>query len=82
MPPAVTRAGADVLPALVAFTDSADATRALAPVHATVDGDAIVVAATGEVELPETAGPVAVEIVRILAAAAVEEATRSDAVGP
>jgi len=34
------------------------------------------------VELPETVGPVAVEIVRILAAAAVEEATRSAAVGP
>ena len=67
---------------LVAQSGHDGLARALAPVHATVDGDAIVVAATGEVELPETAGPVAVEIVRILAAAAVEEATRSAAVGP
>ena len=67
---------------LVAQSGHDGLARALAPVHATVDGDAIVVAATGEVELPETVGPVEVEIVRILAAAAVEEATRSAAVGP
>ena len=67
---------------LVAQSGHDGLARALAPVHATVDGDAIVVAATGEVELPETVGPVAVEIVRILAAAAVEEATRSAAGGP
>ena len=50
--------------------------------HATVDGDALVVAATGDVELPAAPGPVAVETVRILAAAAVEAATRLAAGGP
>jgi L-aminopeptidase/D-esterase-like protein len=67
---------------LVAQSGHDGLARALAPVHATVDGDALVVAATGEVELPATGGPVAVEIVRILAAAAVEQATRLAAGGP
>lgn len=44
--------------------------RALDPVHATVDGDAVVAAATGAVEAP-------VDVVRALAARASEEAIRS-----
>ena len=56
--------------------------RALAPVHATVDGDALVVAATGDVALPESPGALGVEIVRALAATAVEAATRAAAAGP
>lgn len=48
--------------------------RALEPVHATVDGDAIVAAATGAV-------PADVDLVRILAARAVEAAVRA-AVAP
>jgi L-aminopeptidase/D-esterase-like protein len=66
---------------LVAQSGHDGLARALAPVHATVDGDALVAAATGDVGLPETAGPVAVEVVRILAAAAVERATRLAAGG-
>jgi len=49
--------------------------RALAPVHATVDGDALVAAATGTVALEE--GPIARELVRALAAEVVEAATRA-----
>ena len=67
---------------LVAQSGHDGLARALAPVHATVDGDALVVAATGDVELPAAPGPVAVETVRILAAAAVEAATRLAAGGP
>ena len=44
--------------------------RALEPVHTQVDGDAIIAAATGEVEAP-------LELVRALAARAVESAVRS-----
>jgi L-aminopeptidase/D-esterase-like protein len=44
--------------------------RALVPAHATVDGDAVVAAATGEVDAP-------VDQVRLLAARAVEAAVRS-----
>lgn len=44
--------------------------RALEPAHATVDGDAVVAAATGQVEAP-------VDVVRMLAARAAEAAIRS-----
>jgi L-aminopeptidase/D-esterase-like protein len=44
--------------------------RALAPVHTTADGDALIAAATGEVDAE-------LEPVRSLAAAAVERAIRS-----
>ena len=44
--------------------------RALEPAHATVDGDALVAAATGAVEAP-------IDLVRLLAARAVEHAVRS-----
>lgn len=47
--------------------------RAIVPVHTSGDGDALVVAATGEV-------PAAVALVRLLALAAVEDAIRSVAV--
>ena len=48
MPPAVTRAGPDVLPALVAFTDSADATRALAYAVAELCAAGDIVALAGD----------------------------------
>jgi len=54
--------------------------RALAPVHAVVDGDALVAAATGDVDLAPL-GPLGLEVVRALAADAVEQATRA-AAGP
>jgi L-aminopeptidase/D-esterase-like protein len=54
--------------------------RALAPVHAIVDGDALVAAATGAVDLAPL-GPLGLEVVRALAADAVEQATRA-AAGP
>jgi len=44
--------------------------RCLVPVHTQVDGDALIAAATGQVEAP-------VDIVRMLAMAAVERAVRS-----
>jgi L-aminopeptidase/D-esterase-like protein len=50
--------------------------RALDPVHAAVDGDALIAAATGAVEPPGD-GWMRAEIVRRLAAAAVEAATRA-----
>jgi L-aminopeptidase/D-esterase-like protein len=98
---------------LVAQSGHDGLARALEPVHAAVDGDALVVAATGLVDLagvaglagtpavretpnpewsegpqgrgvadaPGTAGPLDVEVVRRLAAAVVEEATRASAAG-
>jgi L-aminopeptidase/D-esterase-like protein len=50
--------------------------RALRPVHTAFDGDAIVAAATGEVD-PPLDGPLGVEVIRALAAEAVERATRA-----
>jgi L-aminopeptidase/D-esterase-like protein len=47
--------------------------RALEPVHAIFDGDALVAAATGAVDSPGE-GPIGVEVVRGLAAQAVEDA--------
>jgi len=60
---------------LVAQSGHDGLARALSPVHATVDGDALVAAATGEVELAEAPG--GLELVRSLAATAVEAATRA-----
>jgi L-aminopeptidase/D-esterase-like protein len=60
---------------LVARSGHDGLARALAPVHATVDGDALVAAATGAVALPEPPG--GFELVRAMAAEAVEQATRS-----
>ena len=60
---------------LVAQSGHDGLARALEPVHAAVDGDALVAVATCDVELPAPGGPVAVEVVRALAAAAVEDAT-------
>jgi L-aminopeptidase/D-esterase-like protein len=105
----VTNARLDKLQCLLVAQSGHDGlARALEPVHAAVDGDALVAAATGDVDLaalggtpppagPSTgpegpqpteipvagrpAGPLAVEIVRSLAAAAVEEATRAAAGG-
>ena len=108
----VTNARLDKLQCLLVAQSGHDGlARALEPVHAAVDGDALVAAATGVVDLatlggipaaagplagppagPEgpqpteipaaaPAGPLAVEIVRSLAAAAVEEATRAAAGG-
>jgi L-aminopeptidase/D-esterase-like protein len=57
---------------LVAQSGHDGLARALEPAHATVDGDALVAAATGD--LPE---PVHVDVVRTLAARAVERAVRS-----
>ena len=72
---------------LVAQSGHDGLARALDPVHAAVDGDALVAAATGTVDLgegepPGPAGPLAVETVRAMAAAAVEAATRAAAGGP
>ena len=55
--------------------------RALEPAHAAFDGDALVAAATGDVDLPGGPGdaPVILEVVRWMAAAAVESATRAAA---
>ena len=55
---------------LVAQSGHDGLARALEPVHATVDGDALVAASVGGVEAP-------VDQVRVLAARAVEEAVRS-----
>jgi L-aminopeptidase/D-esterase-like protein len=55
---------------LVAQSGHDGMARALAPVHTTADGDALIAAATGEVEAE-------LEPVRSLAAAAVERAIRS-----
>jgi L-aminopeptidase/D-esterase-like protein len=60
---------------LVAQSGHDGLARALEPVHATVDGDALVAAATGEVDV--TPGPAGLEVVRALAARAVEAATRA-----
>jgi L-aminopeptidase/D-esterase-like protein len=60
---------------LVAQSGHDGMARALSPVHAAVDGDALVAAATGTVALTE--GPVGVEVVRALAAEAVEAAIRA-----
>lgn len=57
---------------LVAQSGHDGLSRALAPVHSTADGDALVAAATGQV-------PATVEAVRALAAAAVERSIRSSA---
>jgi L-aminopeptidase/D-esterase-like protein len=63
---------------LVAQSGHDGMARALAPVHAIVDGDALVAAATSEVEVVP---PLGLEVVRQLAADAVERATRA-AAGP
>ncbi len=60
---------------LVAQSGHDGLARSLAPVHATVDGDALVAAATGTVEVPD--GPVGLEQVRSLAAGVVETAVRA-----
>jgi L-aminopeptidase/D-esterase-like protein len=60
---------------LVAQSGHDGLARSLAPVHATVDGDALVAAATGTVEVPE--GPAGLEQVRLLAAGVVEAAVRA-----
>jgi L-aminopeptidase/D-esterase-like protein len=60
---------------LVAQSGHDGLARALEPAHSAFDGDALVVAATGGVELPPV--PAAVEVVRWMAAAAVEAATRA-----
>jgi len=62
---------------LVAQSGHDGLARALHPVHAVVDGDALVAAATCAVDLPDERGPLALEVVRALAAAAVEAATRA-----
>ena len=67
---ALTKAGCF----LVAQSGHDGLARAIEPAHTTVDGDAIVAAALGEVEAP-------VDLVRFLAARAVAEAVRSTA-GP
>jgi L-aminopeptidase/D-esterase-like protein len=104
----VTNARLDKLQCLLVAQSGHDGlARALDPVHAAIDGDALVAAATGVVDLaalggvpapvaasPEPEGPqptelpaagpaglLAVEVVRGLAAAAVEEATRAAAGG-
>lgn len=61
---------------LVAQSGHDGLARALEPVHASFDGDALVVAATGAVD-PPADGPLGVEVVRHLAAQAVERATRA-----
>ena len=61
---------------LVAQSGHDGLARALAPVHATVDGDALIAAATGDVEVPL---PLGLEDVRALTADAVEAATRAAA---
>lgn len=58
---------------LVAQSGHDGLARALEPAHTTVDGDALVAAATGEVDAPH------VDAVRMLAARAVESAIRSTA---
>lgn len=58
---------------LVAQSGHDGLARALAPVHAVVDGDALVAAATGGVAIE---APLGLEVVRGLAADAVEDATR------
>ncbi len=63
---ALTKAGCF----LVAQSGHDGLARAIEPAHTTVDGDAIVAAALGEVEAP-------VDLVRFLAARAVAEAVRS-----
>jgi L-aminopeptidase/D-esterase-like protein len=55
---------------LVAESGHDGVSRSLAPVHSTADGDALIAAATGIVEAQ-------VEVVRALAASAVERAIRS-----
>jgi len=57
---------------LVAQSGHDGLARALRPVHSRADGDALVVAATGEVD----AVPTTVDVVRELAATAVERAVR------
>ena len=54
---------------LVAQSGHDGLARALFPVHLSTDGDALVAAATGEIE-------VSADLVRVLAAAAVERAVR------
>jgi L-aminopeptidase/D-esterase-like protein len=61
---------------LVAQSGHDGLARALSPVHAIVDGDALVAAATGEVDV---GAPLGLETVRALAADAVEHATRAAA---
>jgi len=60
---------------LVAQSGHDGLARALHPVHAVVDGDALVAAATGSVELDSDPAALAIETVRALAAAAVAAAT-------
>lgn len=62
---------------LVAQSGHDGLARALEPVHAAVDGDALVAAATGEVQLPGPPGPVGLEVIRSLAASVVEAAVRA-----
>jgi L-aminopeptidase/D-esterase-like protein len=57
---------------LVAQSGHDGLARALEPAHTSFDGDALVAASTGDVEI--TDGPVGVETVRFLAARAVEHA--------
>jgi L-aminopeptidase/D-esterase-like protein len=61
---------------LVAQSGHDGLARALHPVHTVFDGDAIVAVATGTVAAPAP-GPLGVEVVRALAAEAVELATRA-----
>jgi L-aminopeptidase/D-esterase-like protein len=74
-----TNARLDKVQCLLAAQSGHDGmARALAPVHALVDGDALIAAATGDVEVPL---PLGLEVVRALAADAVEQATTA-AAGP
>ena len=59
---------------LVAQSGHDGLARALDPVHATLDGDALVAAATGVVGVE---APLGLEALRRMAAAAVEDATRA-----
>jgi L-aminopeptidase/D-esterase-like protein len=61
---------------LVAESGHDGLARALEPVHAIVDGDALIAAATGEVQVRQ---PLGLEAVRALAAQVVEHATRAAA---
>ena len=74
-----TNARLDKVQCLLAAQSGHDGmARALAPVHAVVDGDALIAAATGEVQVPQ---PLGLEVVRAMVADAVEQATRA-AAGP
>jgi len=72
----VTNARLDKLGCLLVAQSGHDGlARALHPVHAVVDGDALVAASTGTLELSTEPAVLAVEAVRALAATAVEAAT-------